>query len=392
MAIQSFSEVTDKFNVSTTKYKCIPDETGHLQWLNVDVWLPRGESKSSMRSSRHHQGHPVLVFIHGGGLVTGHRAFHPFINGWLPGFAQAHDAIVVSPDYRLLPESTGQDVLEDLEDFWRWLTGTGSSPPGDVSIPDDNDDQARRDVVVSFEDYVAQIVSESPAVVHPDLSRILVSGGSAGGFCATHLALSHSSRIRSLLLQYPMVDIDSAWFREGNPAHNADSPNSPALVLGAGPLPLDDFLAFETHAAAKRATSQIVAEGGFERLPLVSSAQYYGKWHDWIVQGQAAEDGGTVKDVVVFRRMANHDVHMPRRIFVIQGTQDTAVPASSVVRFVELLKTRFSTRGAAASEVRAEYWDGLDHGFDGSPDVLDDPRLKDGLRWAADLWVGATTD
>jgi hypothetical protein len=74
---------------------------------------------------------------------------------------------------------------------------------------------------------------------------------------------------------------------------------------------------------------------------------------------------------------------MPERIFIIQGTRDSAVPAPSVVRFVELLKSRFPE-----TEVRAEYWDHLDHGFDSSPDVLDDPRLKDGLKWAADQWIG----
>ncbi|OQV05508.1 hypothetical protein CLAIMM_10235 [Cladophialophora immunda] len=367
MGIESFSEVTDKFKVSTTQYKCIPNESGHLQWLNVDIWLPH-------ESSRSWQGCPVLVYLHGGGLVSGHRAFHPFINGWLPRFAQDHEAIVVSPDYRLLPESTGQAILEDVEDFWHWLTGGGMS----------KDNQTRG--VPSFEDQVAQI---APAV-QTDLSRILVSGGSAGAFCAMHLALSHSgpspsrARIKSLLLQYPMVDVDCAWFREGNPEYDATSSNSPAFVLGIKPLPLNDFLVVEEHASAKRSKTQIVTEGGFERVALASSAQYYGKWYDWIVKGQSAEDSGTARDVVIFRRIANdHDAHMPKRTFIIQGTRDTAIPVSSVVRLVELLKSRFSQ-----AEVRAEYWDHLDHGFDSSPDVLDDPRLKDGLKWAADQWIG----
>ena len=38
-----------------------------------------------------------------------------------------------------------------------------------------------------------------------DLDRILVCGGSAGGFCAIHQSLSHPLSVRAILLQYPLV-------------------------------------------------------------------------------------------------------------------------------------------------------------------------------------------
>ena len=35
-------------------------------------------------------------------------------------YAIAYEAILVSPNHRLLPESTGLDIMEDLSDFWQW--------------------------------------------------------------------------------------------------------------------------------------------------------------------------------------------------------------------------------------------------------------------------------
>ena len=35
--------------------------------------------------------------------------------------AEAENAIIVDPAYRLLPEASGSDVLRDVEDFWAWV-------------------------------------------------------------------------------------------------------------------------------------------------------------------------------------------------------------------------------------------------------------------------------
>ena len=32
-----------------------------------------------------------------------------------------HGAVYVQPDYRLLPEANGEEVLDDIDDFWTWL-------------------------------------------------------------------------------------------------------------------------------------------------------------------------------------------------------------------------------------------------------------------------------
>lgn len=32
-----------------------------------------------------------------------------------------NSAIIVSPDYRMMPEATGLDIMKDLDDCWEWI-------------------------------------------------------------------------------------------------------------------------------------------------------------------------------------------------------------------------------------------------------------------------------
>ncbi|KAJ5813159.1 alpha/beta-hydrolase [Penicillium robsamsonii] len=64
---------------------------------------------------------PVLVHFHGGGLVMGDKLFLPWWANWLIQLAEKHNAIIISPNYRLIPESTVSDTLQDLVSFWAWI-------------------------------------------------------------------------------------------------------------------------------------------------------------------------------------------------------------------------------------------------------------------------------
>ena len=70
---------------------------------------------------------------------------------WLIDYTILHEAIIVSGDYRLLPESNGKDIVEDVNDLWNWLR---------------NDLQAYLDKV-------------KPGI-EVDLSNVITHGGSAG--------------------------------------------------------------------------------------------------------------------------------------------------------------------------------------------------------------------
>ncbi|ROV95018.1 hypothetical protein VMCG_08355 [Cytospora schulzeri] len=65
--------------------------------------------------------YPVMVHWHGGGFIVGHRMYEGWFASWQVELALARDAIIITPDYRLIPESNAADVMKDAEDFWEWL-------------------------------------------------------------------------------------------------------------------------------------------------------------------------------------------------------------------------------------------------------------------------------
>lgn len=105
-----------------------------------------------------------MVHFHGGGFILGHRRYEPWFAQWFLDLAQAQDAIIIRPDYRLLPESTMADILSDVDHFWRWV---------------------QRDLL--------RIAEEQSWGVLPDLSRILCCGESSGGCLAVYSGLELSS-------------------------------------------------------------------------------------------------------------------------------------------------------------------------------------------------------
>lgn len=71
-----------------------------------------------------------------------------------------HDAIIVSPDYRLLPESSGDDVLDDVVYFWQW-----------------------------FADKLPSVARNENWHGMPDFTRVMTCGSSSGGFLAVQSGL-----------------------------------------------------------------------------------------------------------------------------------------------------------------------------------------------------------
>jgi acetyl esterase/lipase len=83
--------------------------------------------------------------------------------------ALSHDAIIISPDYRLLPEATGADTLADVARFWDWLHATLPS-------------------------------TAAPWHARPDLANIACAGQSCGGRLAAQSALLFPhAHIRALI-------------------------------------------------------------------------------------------------------------------------------------------------------------------------------------------------
>jgi acetyl esterase len=117
-------------------------------------------------------GLPVIVYVHGGGWTIGHvEQFDPILRQ----LANATDAIVVAPEYRLAPEHPFPAALEDCWHTVRWAATNAASFGGDGT-------------------------------------RVAVMGDSAGGNLAAVCALqARDAGAPSLTLQvlvYPVTDCD----------------------------------------------------------------------------------------------------------------------------------------------------------------------------------------
>ncbi|TCD66610.1 hypothetical protein EIP91_001119 [Steccherinum ochraceum] len=168
-----FSSLTSGYDgdllVFTTPYK-------HVEGLPamIDVHLPRTLHRSNTSDKRL----PAVVYFHGGGLTVGNR--RSWFPSWLKERMSASGVIFISADYRLLPPSTGMELLEDIEDLFRFVS---------------------QDLDAKLAQYSAEFKYPS---VRIDTTRIAVSGTSAGGLCAYLAALYASPRPVAMLDMYAM--------------------------------------------------------------------------------------------------------------------------------------------------------------------------------------------
>ncbi|PNP75979.1 hypothetical protein FNYG_10537 [Fusarium nygamai] len=160
----------NEFNIATFTYKEIEGQAVLLD-LFVPKGLPSGER-------------PVLVRFHGGFLVYGSRDNIQLTPPRILEYALENNTILVSCDYRLLPESNGVEILQDIEDVWSWVQSSLSEAIGTMTS------------------------GKSRA----DLGKVLLAGESAGGYLAIQLALRHPTAFRAVIASYPMIDMRSDHF------------------------------------------------------------------------------------------------------------------------------------------------------------------------------------
>jgi acetyl esterase/lipase len=125
---------------------------------------------------------PVVVWIHGGGLINGHREGVP---QWLTDVCRQSGFVLVSLDYRLAPETKLPDIISDIEDAFRWIRDKG------------------------------------PELFGADADRIAVVGGSAGGYLTLITGYRVQPRPKCLVSLWGYGDLIGPWYSEpsSHPRH-----------------------------------------------------------------------------------------------------------------------------------------------------------------------------
>lgn len=121
---------------------------------------------------------PVVVWIHGGALINGHRAgLGDRVKDMLLGAGY----VIVSIDYRLAPETRMPAIIEDLEDAFAWIR------------------------------------AEGPRLFRADTSRIGVMGGSAGGYLTLTSGFRVNPRPTVLVPFWGYGDLIGDWYSTPSP-------------------------------------------------------------------------------------------------------------------------------------------------------------------------------
>ena len=156
-------------------------QSAHAEWHKVThTYKTVGdlEIKADVHREADERTRPVVVWIHGGALINGHREGVP---RWLVDARRPRGWTIGSIDYRLAPETQLPAIIQDVEDAFLWIAEKG------------------------------------PALFHADPARIAVAGGSAGGYLT--LVTGHRAKPRpvALVSLWGYGDLVGPWYSQPSP-------------------------------------------------------------------------------------------------------------------------------------------------------------------------------
>ncbi|KAL1968163.1 hypothetical protein VTN77DRAFT_1998 [Rasamsonia byssochlamydoides] len=287
---------------------------------------------------------PVIVRFHGGGLIIGESLFPDWFPHWLLQLAEKYSAIIVSANYRLLPESTGLDTLDDVEDLWSWL----------------------------HSHHLAKILASQhhPHPLELDLSRILTAGDSAGGLLSLSLALSHPDEVRATIVAYPLIDVDDPAFAAGSSTQLFQlSPDSDSVL--------------DQHLRSIKPGDVVSSARPPNRLDLFAEVIQYGKFPEFYQRG--SENSPHRGRLFLLERLENPETKLPRGgIVIMHGTEDDLVPHAGSEKFIKKARELLKDKQGCDKLVLTLQPGG--HGFDCNV-RLSDHWLNEAIKGAVETWL-----
>lgn len=305
------------FNVHQTTYKRVGDTD-----INVGILIPKNLNSGT---------HPLHVKFHGGGLISGDALLQDWFSNYLVSFTHRTSSVIVLPNYRFIPESTGADILDDIRDFWAWADR-------------------------HLNDFVQSVASG----VSVDFSALLVSGDSSGGWHALHSVFElPENRIKALLLLYPMT---KKWCK-----------SKEVLREWGRPAPSEEVI--DRHLAQVPAGTVVFGDKYLLREELADA--FSANEHRW---NQAF---GTDQKLHPIERLSERENFPP--CLILHGDNDTAVKLKDCEDFVQ--RVRVVVGEAAKEQVHLVVRAGKGHGFEIEMAEEDEPWLAEELSWLERVWL-----
>jgi acetyl esterase/lipase len=269
--------------------------------------------------------------------VRGDSLFADWFPVWILELAETHSAVIISANYRFLPEVTGSDILDDIDDFWSWL-------------------------------HSAELISllESQTVpIKLDLDRILTAGESAGGLLSIDLALSHPDRIRAATAAYPQLYIDYL-------AHHPSPTSLDALDVPESVI--QKYLEYgEVESSAVPPS----------RVELSGAIMQYRKGLELYARG--FKNSPHRERLFPYQRLEKEQAKLPRGgLVIIHGLDDDDVLAEGSEKFINRARKLLKDRQDVDNVILSLQPGG--HGFDSNVSIKE-PWLNNALKTAVSVWV-----
>lgn len=233
------------------------------------------------------------------------------------------------PDYRLIPESTGLEILDDVHSLFAWLLDPNN------------------------------LVPCLPEGVTLDLDNILTTGESAGGWLALQSGFHAPARVKAVIAHYPMVDLRDRHYT-----------GDYEKQLFVPPLPQLDRSILRDYVANLKGDEIVTSAIPPARSELFASM---------IQQGSFGKFFGNDSRLYPLEILDTVESIPPT--WILHGKEDSIIPIAGTYEYVENLKDK-----RPDAVLHLSYRPG-DHGFDNEPPAtLNDEWVKEGVDFANEYW------